>query len=39
MILREALKNLKFNPNMEEFIDFCIRNERYIVREHKKEVI
>ena len=29
-------KELK-KMNLEEFIDFCIRNERYIVREHKKQ--
>ena len=31
-------KELK-KMNLEEFINFCIRNERYIVREHKKEVV
>ena len=29
-------KELK-KMNIEEFIDFCIRNQRYIVREKKEE--
>ena len=29
-------KQLK-KMNLEEFIDFCIRNQRYIVRETKEE--
>ena len=24
--------------NMEEFIDFCIRNKRYIIREGKQQI-
>ena len=31
-------KELK-KMNLEEFIDFCIRNKRYIIREHKEEII
>ena len=37
-ILAEYEKELK-KMNLEEFIDFCIRNQKYIIRIPKEEII